>query len=199
MADEVLPPAVPDVGTPALQDKRLWLTVATLMVMALNKKLGLGLEATELTFLSTLAMGYVAQSQLGQVFKARAAGKLAADAIKTPSDALGVMGGPLKALVLVLAGALALGVPSKALAQETAPAKMEVKEGMVLLPDSTQLKVGPGCYLNEPACVATGKEIADLRAQVKTYEGSPTTWAVTAGLVVLALGAGFAAAWALKK
>lgn len=74
--------------------KRLLVAILTGAVIALNKKLGLGLEAVDIGALVSLAVVYIGQSGLKAAAEAKAKGQTAADAIKTLSDADVALRGP---------------------------------------------------------------------------------------------------------
>lgn len=210
MPDETTPPAtaimlppLPDANTPAMQDKRLWLTGISILVAAANKKLGLDLGLEELGFIGALVGAYITQSQMGSVMKARAAGVAAAAAVTSPASVLGMLGGTsAKVLAFALVGALALGLPARAMAQEVpadAPVKYRVLEGTLKVEGMpVPVPVTTGYFLNDKSGEATAKEIADLRAQVGVYEQGGPSWLVTAGLVVLGMVAAGTTAWVLK-
>ena len=71
--------------------KRLGVTVAGSAAIALNKKFGLGLDATDIMTLGGIVVTYLAQSAVVQ--KARLAGEQASAAVVTPADAAAVLGG----------------------------------------------------------------------------------------------------------
>ena len=64
-------------------------------IVALNKKLGLGLETVDIAGLVSLALGYIIQSGLNSkaqiIADAQAAGAEAAATIKTPEDAVAIL------------------------------------------------------------------------------------------------------------
>lgn len=74
--------------------KRLIAFVVTALIIAFNKKLGLGMEATEIGALATLATGYIVQSGLKSAAEIKNAGVLAAAEVQTASDADAVLKGP---------------------------------------------------------------------------------------------------------
>ena len=78
-------------NNPAL--KRLLVALGTGALVALNKKLGLGLDHAEMAGLVVLAVGYIAQSGLKSAAEAKAIGETAATNVKTVEDADKVMGG----------------------------------------------------------------------------------------------------------
>lgn len=71
--------------------KRLGVTVAGSAAIALNKKFGLGLDATDIMALGGIVVTYLAQSAVVQ--KAKIAGESAAAAVKTSGDAAAALGG----------------------------------------------------------------------------------------------------------
>lgn len=78
-------------STPISQDKRLHITAATVLLVAVGKKFGVEFSEGELLFVGTLVGGYIAQSQFGAVKKAQVAGQVAAAEVKTTSDAAKVL------------------------------------------------------------------------------------------------------------
>jgi hypothetical protein len=193
-------PALPlEVGTPVLQDKRLILTVATMVIVALNKKLGLSLGTEDLLALSGMAAAYITQSQWGRIQQAKAAGKAAASGVTTVTESLRVLGGPGKALVAVLCLGVAM-LPGRAWADSTEPvedipSKVEVVSGSVVTPQGATIPVGQGCFLDSGACIATAKELASLRAEnVELQKGQGSGLLVVGGLVVLGIVGGYALA-----
>jgi hypothetical protein len=71
--------------------KRLGVTVAGSAAIALNKKLGLGLDANDILALAGVVVAYLAQSAVVQ--KAKLAGEQASAAVVTPADAAKALGG----------------------------------------------------------------------------------------------------------
>lgn len=71
--------------------KRLIVTAAGGTAVALNKKLGLGLDANDVMALAGIVMAYLAQSAI--VSKAKLAGEKAAAEVKTADDAAKTLGG----------------------------------------------------------------------------------------------------------
>lgn len=71
--------------------KRLAVAAAGSAAIALNKKLGLGLDATDVMTLGGIVIAFLAQSAVVQ--KAKLAGEQAAAAIVTPADAAALLGG----------------------------------------------------------------------------------------------------------
>lgn len=79
-------------NTPAHLDKRLHVTVLGVLLVALNKKLGLELDSADLIAVGGLISAFIVQSQMGAVSKAKAAGEAAAAEVKTSADAAAVLG-----------------------------------------------------------------------------------------------------------
>jgi hypothetical protein len=71
--------------------KRLGVTVAGSAAIALNKKFGLGLDATDIMTLGGIVVTYLAQSAVVQ--KAKLAGEQAAAAVDSPAKAADILGG----------------------------------------------------------------------------------------------------------
>ena len=71
--------------------KRLAVATAGSAAIALNKKLGLGLDATDIMALAGIVVAFLAQSAIVQ--KAKIAGAAAAAAVATPEDAAKALGG----------------------------------------------------------------------------------------------------------
>ncbi len=76
-----------ETSTPIAHDKRLHIAAA--------KRFGVEFSDAELTLIGTLVGGYILQSQLGAVSKAKAAGAAAAAEVKTSADAAKALGGDL--------------------------------------------------------------------------------------------------------
>jgi hypothetical protein len=74
--------------------KRLGTFALTSGVIAVNKKLDLGLEAGDIAALVALALGYITQSMVHE--KAKLAGEQAAAAVVTTKDAAAVLGGEVQ-------------------------------------------------------------------------------------------------------
>lgn len=184
-------------GTPALQDKRLWLTLTSMLLVALNKKLGLSLGTEDLAAIAGLVAAYIAQSQWGAVKKAEAVGEEAAGAVQTTGDAVKALGGPGKTLALFLAVSLGLG--AGVARADDAPA-VEVKSAVLVTPDLATHDVKGGCYLSDSNCVARAKELTQLRAENAELKKSPgPAPLVVVGLVVLSLAVGAGGGYAVGK
>ena len=76
--------------------RRLVVTLATAALVALNRRLGLGMEAADVAALAGLAAAYVAQSAAKSIAEAKAAGELAASRVETKADAVAVLAGEAK-------------------------------------------------------------------------------------------------------
>lgn len=74
------------------------------------------------------------------------------------------------------------------------PRMLEVDHAKVGAKDGAELRVVGGCWLSERECIATGREVAALRAENaslrKSWAGPPSIVAVVAAVVV-ALPVGF--------
>lgn len=87
----------PTAKTPVLADKRLWLSVATILSLLLSRFLKIELDPEMLATLAVLVLGYVTNSAVKEaaVSKAQIAATTASAEVKTQPEAAAVLRGPV--------------------------------------------------------------------------------------------------------
>jgi hypothetical protein len=160
------------------------------LVMALNNRLGLNLDTGAQAALVGLIVAYIGQSVANDMKKAQLAANTAGAAVTSPQAALDAMNakppaaGGFASLRMLLVLFLAVAVPVFAqTASSDAPVRTVILKGAPAPAD--------GCYLNNVACVDTGKELASLRAErdslKQSMEDSPPPSLYVAGGAILGL------------
>ncbi len=181
--------------------KRLGVLLITLALEALDKKLGLNLDATAKTAIAGVAATFLAQSMYHSVHKLNAAadaGKTAAGNVVTADDAVRILGGGAKMFVaLLLVSALTL--PSIARADELpadAPLAIKIEAGQ-------QAPMG-GVLIATDQAIADAKRIEACEAErddLKVAVAAPSgpAWWVYPLIAVIGAGMGAGAVLYLKK
>lgn len=158
--------------------KRFGSMAAGVAIIALNKRLGLGMGPEEIAALSSIIVAYMVQSVWHSNKKLQADAKAAAEAtVKTSDDAAAVFNAGAKLLVFALLGALIL--PGIARADELpadAPKAVHVTAGYST-PSS-------GTFLPEPLDLREARRVVaceDERDKLRTQ--GPPAWVVIVSIV----------------